>query len=334
MTEMQVFFESSKKSAMTNQKIDSQGPAIASPRSDACVAPSPIVILVHGSAHSSFCWARVTPYLAEAGLTPIALDLPGTGLNMPVFPASAYERPFVAKAYAAEATSSKEIALEDYRKAVGDLIDRLVVAKQGPIFLVGHSLGGLTLNAVGESHAGKLTGLIYVAALMPGNNQSALEDLLPMLGAAGSLPVNGMAGAVATTPDTGVGRFDLTAPRSNDPDSTYQLNKAAYCHDVSDQDFEAWRNLLVPDDAFGPFMSKISLTQDSWGSLKRAYIKCTADRVVPVVAADAMIAAVDAFSPLHKTIVRSLAGASHSPFLSQPQALADNLSSIIAEFGY
>lgn len=319
---------------MVNQKIDSQGPKTASPRSDDCIAPSPIVILVHGSAHSSFCWARVTPFLAEAGLTPIAVDLPGTGLNMPVFPASTYERPFDAMAYATEVTSSSVITLEDYRKTVGDLIDRLAAAKQGPIILVGHSLGGLTLNAVGESHSSKLAGLIYLAALMPGNNQCAIEDLLPILGAAGSAPAMGVAGAVATSPDTGVGRFDLNAPRCKDPDSTYQLIKAAYCHDVSDQDFEAWRNLLVPDDAFGPFMSKIPLSQERWGSLKRAYIKCTADRVVPVAAADAMIEAVDAFSPLNRTIVKSLPGASHSPFLSQPQSLADSLSNIIAEFGY
>lgn len=296
--------------------------------------PRPVVILIHGSAHSSACWARVTPYLLEAGLRPLAVDLPGAGLNGPVFPASTFARPFDAAAYAAEVTASGAVTLEDYRRTVGDLIDRLVAAQQGPIILVGHSLAGLTLNAVGESHAHQLAGLIYVAALMPSDGQSAIQHLLPLLAAAGSAPATGQAGAVAAAPATGVGRFDLNAPRSEEPTSTYRLTKAAYCHDVSDQDFEAWRNSLVPDDAFAPFLTPIALTQAGWGSVPRAYIKATADRVVPEAAADAMIAAVDAFAPLHPTVVASLPESSHSPFLSQPQALAKILCSTIAGFGY
>ena len=278
----------------------------------------PLLLLVHGSVHSSFCWARVTPHLVEAGLRVLAIDLPGTGLNGPVFPASANARPFVAADFAAEVTASAATTLGLYKKSVGDLIDRLHAANQGPIILVGHSLGGLTLNAVGESHAAKLAGLFYLAAIMPSNNQSFLDPVFGILAAAGSAPALGNAGAVPADPAViGVGRFDLQTP---DPVVLAKI-KAAYCADVSDADFKAWLNLLVPDDAFAPYTEKIPLTAAGWGSLKRSYIKCTLDQVVPPAAADAMLAAIDAFSPARKTIVRTLA-ASHSAFLSKPKELA------------
>ena len=287
---------------------------------DVVTAPlRPLLLLVHGSVHSSFCWARVTPYLVEAGYRVLAIDLPGTGLNKPVFPVSAFARPFVEASYATEATASAAVTLEDYRRSVADLVDRLSAANQGPIILVGHSLGGLTLNAVGESHATKLAGLIYLSALLPGNNQSAL-DVIPVLAAAGSYAALGNTGGVPADPAViGVSRFDLNTPRGS---ANYAKMKAAYCADVSDQDFQAWLNLLVTDDAFGPYLTKIPLTAAKWGSLKRSYIKGTADNVVPVAAADTMIAAVDAFTPTNKTVVKSLTGASHSSFLSQPKELA------------
>ena len=278
----------------------------------------PLLVLVHGSLHSSFCWARVTPHLVEAGLRVLAIDLPGSGLNHPVFPASACARPFDPLAYAGEATASAAITLSDYKKAVGDLVDRLHAVGQGPIILVGHSLGGLTLNAVGESHAAKLAGLINLAAVMPASNQSLMGWVIPILAAAGSYAALGKVGAVAADPvAVGVARFDLHTPDL----SVRARIKAAYCADVSDQDFQAWLNLLVPDDALAPYVEPIALTPERWGALPRSYIQCTQDNVVPIAAVDAMVSAVDALVPANPTVLRSLV-ASHSPFLSKPRELA------------
>src|SRR4029453_2523264 len=40
---------------------------------------SPMVVLVHGAWHGSWCWAKVVPLLEEQGLAVRTVDLPSTG---------------------------------------------------------------------------------------------------------------------------------------------------------------------------------------------------------------------------------------------------------------
>jgi pimeloyl-ACP methyl ester carboxylesterase len=281
------------------------------------VPRAPLLLLVHGSLHGSACWARLTPWLVEAGLRVLAIDLPGTGLNAR-FPVSAFARPFDAAAYASEVSPAAALTLSDYADAVGGWVDRLHAAGQGPIILLGHSLGGLTLNAVGQTHADKLAGLIYLAAVMPGPDQNLVDAMFANPNFAASHLAQGISGAVACDPAViGASRFDLHTP----DEAARARMKATYCADVSDEDFRAWAHGLVPDDPFAPLTQKIALTPARWGSLRRAYIKCTQDRVIPPALADDLIAAVDACTPGNRTVVRDIE-ASHSPFLSRPRELA------------
>ncbi|WP_408404122.1 alpha/beta fold hydrolase [Paraburkholderia aspalathi] len=78
----------------------------------------PTLVLVHGSLHGAFCWARVTPFLVAAGFKVLPVDLPGCGLNGR-FPVSSYARPFDAAAYSSELSPVASVTLEDYTQAVG-----------------------------------------------------------------------------------------------------------------------------------------------------------------------------------------------------------------------
>ena len=299
--------------------------AHAAASGDASGTASPLVILVHGSRHSSFCWARVTPYLVAKGCRVLAIDLPGTGLGGR-FPTSTFARPFDAAAYAVEQSPSAAITLSDYANALGNLVDDLHAAKQGPIVLVGHSLGGLTLNAVGESRSEKLAGLIYLAAVLPSNNESLIDAMSSKPSFGTSFNAQGKNGVIpGSAAKTGAGRLDLN---TTDP-ALLATMKAAYCADTSDETFRAWLNMLVPDDAAAPQREKIRISTARWGSLKRSYIKCLQDNIVPPALADELIAAVDLFAPAKKTIVRSL-DASHSSFLSKPKELAAVIAELAA----
>ncbi len=283
----------------------------------------PLLVLVPGSLHSSFCWARVTPYLVMSGLRVLAIDLPGTGLNAR-FPVSAYARPFDSAAYLSEVSPDASITLADYVNSVGNLVDQLHQADEGPIVLVGHSLGGLTLNAVGESRSSKIAGLIYLSGVMIGNNESLIPDLFSKPGFGDSYIAQGRTGGIGDPAVIGASRVDLNTP---DPQVRATI-KAAYCADASDADFAAWANMLVTDDPVAPLTAKIALTAKNWGSLRRAYIKCSMDHIVPPTLADSLIAAADAFTPKNKTVVRTLES-SHSSFLSKPKELAAILADLV-----
>jgi len=284
---------------------------------------SPLLVLVHGARHSAFCWSLVTPHLAAHGCRALAIDLPGTGLRGR-FPSSMLARPFDRAAYADEPSPSASLTLGDYAGAVEGLVDMLHAAGQGPIVLVGHSLGGLTLHAVGESRADKLAGLIYLSAVLPGDNQSSWETMSSQPSFGTSFNAQGRNGIIAGSAErTGAARIDL---HTSDPAVLAEI-KAAYCADASDDMFRAWLHMLVPDDPVAPRQQKVRISTTRWGRLKRSYIRCLQDNIIPPALADELVAAIDRFVPANPTIVRSL-DASHSPFLSKPRELAALLTQL------
>jgi pimeloyl-ACP methyl ester carboxylesterase len=280
----------------------------------------PTIVLIHGSLHGAFCWSRVTPFLVEAGFKVLAIDLPGCGLNGR-FPVSSYARPFDPSAYSSELSPVASLTLADYAQYAGGIVDRLYTSTNEPLVLVGHSLGGITLNAVGESRASKIRNLIYVSAVIPASGESVGDCLTAKSVFAESYVAQGKNGSVRPTADIGAGRFDLNTP---DP-AVRSAIKSAYCGDVSDEDFLAWANMLVPDDSRGPQNGKTVLTASNWGSIPRSYIKCMKDKIIPPALADQIMAAVDTFTPDNKTVVETL-DTSHSPFLSRPKELAESIA--------
>ena len=86
-------------------------------------------VLVHGSAHGSWCWERVVPLLKEKGHRVVAVDLPGNGNDD---------------------TPLSEVTLETYARHVCAVLDSL----DSPAVVVGHSLGGLTISRTAELRPG------------------------------------------------------------------------------------------------------------------------------------------------------------------------------------
>jgi pimeloyl-ACP methyl ester carboxylesterase len=99
-------------------------------------APVKNIVLVHGAFADGSCYAKVIPLLLEKGFRVTAVQNPLTSLADDV------------------AAVKRAIALQD-----------------GPVILVGHSWGGMPVSEAGNDP--KVVGLVYIAALVPDNGQSA-----------------------------------------------------------------------------------------------------------------------------------------------------------------
>jgi len=85
---------------------------------------------------------------------------------------------------------------------------------------------------------------------------------------------------------------------------------------------------MQPDDAAQAYGTPTGATAANWGSVKCAYVTCSVGNVVPPDLHQLFIAKADALTPADKTEYHAFA-ASHTPFASQPAALATLLASII-----
>ncbi|AEU38010.1 alpha/beta fold hydrolase [Granulicella mallensis] len=273
-------------------------------------------VLVHGSWHDTGVWESLTPMLIAAGHTVIARDLPGRGINA-LFPASYFQRPFDAGAFAQEPSPVAGVTLEDN---IASIIETIGVANAGGaqrIILVGHSSAGFSITAVAERYPQLISHIVYVAAMMNANGVSPNDDLSS---ADNGFNQNISAALIGAPPQIGALRFDWN---SLDPVYAPALQNLFY-NDVAPVPYRAVANLLTPDDPAGPFSVPVTRTAQRWGSIPRSYVRTALDRVILPTLQDRWIAQANALTPSNSTKVYPIES-SHSPFISQPQKLGEAL---------
>jgi pimeloyl-ACP methyl ester carboxylesterase len=273
-------------------------------------------IFIHGSWHGAWCFERVANILAKQGYLTIANDLPGHGLNAK-FPESYLQRPLtLSGAFHTEPSPVASITLDDYVQQIVTTIHQ-VTDRGRKVVLVGHSMAGLILNAIGEKLGNqKINQLIYLCAFMPPSNSSGIETNN------WSSQSDVKTAPLFLTDPAQIGAFRLD-PNSVDP-AYRSILKSSFYEDVNAPDFQAITNFLTPDEPIQPLVALVPLSQQKWGSIPRTYIKCTEDWAIRPATQARMIADADAFTPNNLTQVISLTS-SHSPFFSQPEKLADAL---------
>lgn len=190
------------------------------------------------------------------------------------------------------------ITLDVYKQKVINALSTI----DGKVILVGHSLGGMIISSVAEAVPSKIEKLVYVAAYLPTSGQT-LDELAHMdpdsqLGVTGNLIFNYDGGTVDVKQDQIVNLFI--------PDGTSEV-----------------QNLVLKNyrtEPLTPFINPVKLTDQNFGSVKKAYIKTLQDRVVSPYLQNKMIA---------RGKVESVyeINTGHSPFLSKP----DDLSSILTK---
>lgn len=231
-------------------------------------------VLVHGAWQAPYVWDAVKDDLTQKGNKVIVVELPGHGKD---------------------STPTHTLSLDVYR----DKVIQELSAVEGPVILVGHSMGGMVVTAVAEKVPGKIRKLVYIGAFVPQSGQ-ALADI-------------------------------------SDPDSKLRLSlipsQDQLTLDVKKEDLT---NLFIADGSVQvkqlvvdnyraepaiPFATKVTLSKEHFGIVDKVYIKTLQDIVISPGLQDKMLAA----AGIKKVYTINT---SHSPFLAQPHQVGELLLQI------
>ena len=264
------------------------------------------VILIHGDWHGSWCWGLVTEQLAGRGISSVPVDLDGHGLKNRS-PSSRWSRPFDPAAYAAEPSGVAGITASS---AAATLLGQIQVIGGGePCVVVAHSMGGTVATAAAELEPSLFAHLVYVSAFAPVTGISAAEY--------GASPENEgkMVLRLAGDPAT------LGALRLDTGDQGCQAAiRDAFYGDVDDATAAAAISLLGPDAPFGIPTEPITVTAGRYGTIPHTYVTSAKDHTLMPALQQRFIREINAVSSTPTTVVDL--DSSHSPFLSQPAAVA------------
>jgi pimeloyl-ACP methyl ester carboxylesterase len=115
-------------------------------------------VLIHGAFRGGFSFARLRPLLEAAGHRVYAPSLPGAGEHAHVKP-----KPVTLDTYTEHVTRLLE--LEDLTRAI----------------LVGHSQGGLVIQAVSQRAHARIAALVFLDAPVPRHGERAVDLVPPAL---------------------------------------------------------------------------------------------------------------------------------------------------------
>jgi pimeloyl-ACP methyl ester carboxylesterase len=182
------------------------------------------------------------------------------------------------------------VGFDDYMERMGG-----VLSEPGePPILVGHSLGGAVITGAADRWPGRIRALVYLCAILPDAPDAMSRfQATPLL----------MAG-VRPAPDGSVMDLDPAVVRE------------AFYHDCSEPDAARAAARLRPQPARG-FQMTFELAPERFGRVPRHYVECTEDRAIDLATQRGMHAKTSC-------TVHTLA-ASHSPFFSMPERLAEVL---------
>jgi pimeloyl-ACP methyl ester carboxylesterase len=176
-----------------------------------------------------------------------------------------------------------------------------VRACDGEVILVGHSLGGLVISAVAEAKPERVRRLIFVTAFLPRDGDSLVKICSVD-------PDNPMNSALLRTADrkcvvVDPGRFrDIFYP------------------DCPAADVALAGERLGPEPLATMF-GTVHVTPERFGTVPRAFIRCTRDIPLPLFVQEQMVGATPC-----QTVLTIETG--HSPFFAAPERLATCLDSL------
>lgn len=187
--------------------------------------------------------------------------------------------------------------LHEYAEAVVEATSRV----KAPVIAVGHSMGGMVISAAAQLRPEQFSRLVFLTAFLPsdGDSMAALgrRDKATMLqkGIRASL----MKGRVTILPGPGADVFfgDCT------------------------EEQKRWAFERLSLEPLRPSLDTLRLTADRFGTVPRSYIRCTEDRALSIAFQDEILA---------RQSCEKIATlpASHSPFLSMPEPLAEAIAAV------
>ncbi len=265
------------------------------------------VTFVHGFWHGSWSWNLVAEQLAARDIPSVAVDMDGHGLKNQS-PLARWGRPFDPDAFA---TALSPMAGITATSAAQTLVRQLSVIGGGePCVIVAHSMGGTVATAAAELAPELFAHLVYVTAFAPVSGIPA--------GAYIAAPEN--EGELVGRLQTGDPMVTGTLRIDTGDVSLHPAIKEAFYGDVDDVTATAAITLLNQDAPVGVPAEVFSVTPGRYGTIPHTYVTCTKDNAIPMPLQRRFLAEIDAVSKAPTAVVEL--DSSHSPFLSQPAALA------------
>ncbi|MGV9408669.1 alpha/beta hydrolase [Nocardia sp. NPDC003693] len=286
-------------------------------------AAAPTFVFVHGLSSNSFYWTPVVRELALLGHRSLAVDLPGHGLDASI--PLTYQVQDLA-AFAASPSPMSAITVQDNVAHVVEVVRR--VRRHGPVILVGHSLGGITIGLVGNAVPEAIHRLVYLSAFCPST---------PAASSAMALSQTSEATKDAPLSDTehslflgmeqvsrGLIRFNLRSP---DPLALEDFRRTNMPEATLEQTLTVINFGMQPEDGAHTSFADARVDADTWGRIPRTYIRLTRDNVIPPALATKMIHDADHLTPDNPFDVHDLA-AGHVGVVLRAREVAAILDSL------
>lgn len=197
-------------------------------------------------------------------------------------------------AHGQDTTPIGAVTLGSYVDAVCKILEKY----NEPVVLIGHSRGGIVVSSVAEQMPDKVDMLVYLCAFLIPNGEpmvaTALSDLASLM--VSNLIFNEEEGW-------------------HIPQKT--VYKDSFYNDCSEEDIYLGSSLLCKEPN-APVATPLKLSEDRFGKVKKVYIHTTLDNTITNGLQKRMVER----TPVNTTFELN---AGHSPFLSQPNQLADIL---------
>ncbi|ESQ38584.1 hypothetical protein EUTSA_v10028772mg [Eutrema salsugineum] len=239
-------------------------------------------ILVHGEGFGAWCWYKTIASLEESGLSPVTVDLAGSGFNM---------------------TDTNSIyTLEEYSKPLIELLQNLPLEEK--VILVGHSTGGACVSYALEKFPEKISKAIFICATMVSDGQRPFDVFADELGSAERFMKES--------------QFLIYGNGEDKPATGFMFEKqhmkSLYFNQSPNKDI-ALSMISMRPVPLGPMMEKLSLSGERYGRGRRFYVQTLDDLAL---SPDVQEKLVRENSPEG---VFKIKGSDHCPFFSKPQSL-------------
>ncbi|HEX6353429.1 alpha/beta hydrolase [Actinophytocola sp.] len=254
--------------------------------------------------------------LSLRGHRTVGVPLPGHGATDAQF-ALDYQCPQDLASMATRPSPMAGVGLDAYTAAAVEVVR--TVADFGPVVLYGGSMGGATLNRVGNTVPHLIDRIVYDTAFCC-VDLACPEDYLTTPEGSTTLAGNLAALVVADPAVIGAVRANY---RTADPDTLAKL-KEVLMVDASDTEFYSTLAYLQPDESLTVGRENSQVQADTWGSIPRTYIRHTADRMIPIALQDRMITEANQLTPHNRFDVHTV-HAGHAATTEQFQQIVDIL---------
>jgi pimeloyl-ACP methyl ester carboxylesterase len=254
--------------------------------------------------------------LSLRGHRTVGVNLPGHGVTDTQF-ALDYQCPQDMASLATRPSPMAGVGLDAYTAAAVDVVR--TVAEYGPVVLYGGSMGGATLNRVGNAVPHLIDRIVYDTAFCCVDLTCPEEYLMTPEGST-SLAGNIVGLVVADPAVIGAVRANY---RTADRNALAAL-KEAIMAGADDAEFHTMLAHLQPDESLTVGRENSQVRARTWGRIPRTYIRHTADRMIPLALQDRMITEADRLTPRNRFDVHTVR-APHAATAAQFEEIVDIL---------